>query len=231
MDRAEFDKFADEYRALHTASIRLSGESPDYFAEYKVIDAARLASQHKLPPVPEILDFGAGVGNSIPYFTRHMPGCRLTCLDVSERSLAVALARFPGLADLVAFDGERFPFLESRFDLVFAACVFHHIPPERHTALLTEFRRTLKPGGLALIFEHNPQNPLTVRAVRDCPFDENAILIPPVSLLQSMRLAGFSRPQRSYRVFFPHALRALRRLDGCLNWLPLGAQYYVCATK
>ena len=44
MDEAEFDKFADEYRGLHAANIRLSGEEPEYFAEYKVVDiAAELA--------------------------------------------------------------------------------------------------------------------------------------------------------------------------------------------
>ena len=44
MDEVEFDKFADEYRDLHAANIKLSGEDPEYFAEYKVADiAAELA--------------------------------------------------------------------------------------------------------------------------------------------------------------------------------------------
>ena len=32
MDEVEFDKFADEYRDLHAANIKLSGEDPEYFA-------------------------------------------------------------------------------------------------------------------------------------------------------------------------------------------------------
>jgi len=40
MDEAEFDKFAAEYRDLHAANIRLSGEDPEYFAEYKIKDIA-----------------------------------------------------------------------------------------------------------------------------------------------------------------------------------------------
>jgi hypothetical protein len=40
MDEAEFDKFADEYRSMHAANIRLSGEDPEYFAEYKIADIA-----------------------------------------------------------------------------------------------------------------------------------------------------------------------------------------------
>ena len=40
MDEVEFDKFADEYRDMHAANIKLSGEDPEYFAEYKIADIA-----------------------------------------------------------------------------------------------------------------------------------------------------------------------------------------------
>jgi hypothetical protein len=40
VEEAEFDKFAAEYRSLHAASIKASGESPEYFAEYKIVDVA-----------------------------------------------------------------------------------------------------------------------------------------------------------------------------------------------
>ena len=40
MDEAEFDRFADEYYQQHAASIRLSGEAPEYFHQYKVDDVA-----------------------------------------------------------------------------------------------------------------------------------------------------------------------------------------------
>jgi hypothetical protein len=38
MDVAEFDQFADEYYRTHAANISASGETPDYFAEYKIKD-------------------------------------------------------------------------------------------------------------------------------------------------------------------------------------------------
>ena len=38
---AEFDKFAEEYLADHAANIAVSGESPDYFARYKVDEVRR----------------------------------------------------------------------------------------------------------------------------------------------------------------------------------------------
>ena len=90
MDEAEFDKFATEYRAMHAANIKASGESPEYFAEYKIVDLVRdSAALGALSAEPRILDFGAGVGYSVPFFARHLPAARVTCLDVSQKSLEV----------------------------------------------------------------------------------------------------------------------------------------------
>jgi SAM-dependent methyltransferase len=231
MNEAEFDRFADEYRRLHSTNIRASGEAPEFFHEYKVKDTAALVRASHLRSTPRILDFGAGVGNSIPYFHQHIPGCDLTCLDVSRKCLAIAEQRFPGKACFVACHAHRVPFPDGSFDLVFSACVFHHIPPAAHAPILRDWWRVLRPGGVAVVFEHNPYNPLTVHAVKTCPFDNNAVLIPARKLLWNMRRAGFASPVRQYRIFFPGPLRALRRLEGYLTWLPLGAQYYVAAWK
>jgi hypothetical protein len=43
--------------------------------------------------------------------------------------------------------------------------------------------------------------------------------------------AGFGAARIRYRVFFPRALSRLRVLEKWLTWLPLGAQYYVLATR
>jgi len=231
MNEAEFDKFADEYRQFHRKNIRISGEEPEFFHEYKIKDTAVLARACHLPSAPRILDFGAGVGNAVPYFHQHIPGCELTCLDVSRKSLAIAEKRFPNQARFVAFHGRHIPFPDDYFDLVFSACVFHHIPPAEHEPILQEWWRVLRLGGVAVVFEHNPYNPLTVHAVKTCPFDENAVLIPPRKLLWNMKQAGFVTAVHRYRIFFPGPLQALRSLERYLTWLPLGAQYYVAARK
>src|SRR5579863_7745375 len=104
MDEAEFDRFADEYRALHAKGVRLSGESPEFFTDYKVAEVAALLADC-LGDEPAILDFGGGVGTSVPYFRKYFPRCRLTCLDVSRRSLEVGRARFGDMAEFVYFGG------------------------------------------------------------------------------------------------------------------------------
>jgi SAM-dependent methyltransferase len=174
----------------------------------------------------DILDFGAGIGGSVEYFGKYLPKAQLTCLDVSEKSLELGRNRFGSRARFVLFDGRTIPFPAGSFDLCFAACVFHHIPHSEHVALLREFRHVLRPGGIAFIFEHNPWNPLTLRVVRECPFDENAVLMSARALRARLRDAGFSRVQSAYRVFFPRALRFLRPLEPLFGWCPLGAQYY-----
>jgi ubiquinone/menaquinone biosynthesis C-methylase UbiE len=232
MQRAEFDKFALEYRSLHEANVALSGEKPEYFAEYKIKDLKRIIC--KFAPSTRngrILDLGSGVGNSVPFFRRHLPQALLTCADVSVASLEIGAARFGDDASFVAFDGKCLPFADGTFECAFAACVFHHIPQHDHIALLLELRRVLKHSGLLMVFEHNPWNPLTVNAVNTCPFDENAVLIRPSRLRKSFHAAGFRQVLVRYRVFFPRALRLLRALESWMTWLPLGAQYYVCANK
>ena len=230
MDPAEFDAFADEYRQEHAHNIRASGESPEFFHEYKVADVAKGLGPGVAGTCLSILDFGCGVGNSLPHFLHHFPRSEITGLDVSSKSLAIARQRFPDAANLVQFKGEGpLPFPANSFDVTFAACVFHHIDVREHVRLLRELRRVLKPGGTSFVFEHNPYNPLTVRAVNTCAFDVNAVLIKPGQMTSMLEQAGLVAVRCRYRIFFPHALRHLRAMEPYLTWLPLGAQYCVSA--
>ncbi len=229
MSDAEFDRFADEYHKLHARNISLSGEEPAYFAEYKAKDAARWSGNGL--PCRALLDFGSGVGNSLPYLNRYFPRHRLVALDVSDRCLDISRSRFGNLAEFVHFDGLCIPCPDGTFGLAFAACVFHHIEPSQRPHMLSELFRVLAPGGWLILHEHNPWNPLTVRAVNDCPLDENAELISARKLRRQILSAGFTSAEIRYRIFFPSWLSAFRPLEKALTWLPLGAQYGLCCRK
>ena len=230
MDVAEFDRFADEYDAMHRTNIAITGEDPAYFAAYKIRlfgEALRVSGA----AAGRIIDFGSGTGNSIPFFRQYLPNATLTGADVSQRSLDIADARYPGAARHLRIDGERIPAEDNSFDAAFSACVFHHIPHEQHAVWIGELLRVVRPGGTLAIFEHNPYNPLTVRAVNTCPFDSNARLIRASAFARTFREAGWQQPKIHYTIFFPRFLAALRRLEPLLVHVPLGAQYVVIATK
>jgi len=232
-NKTEFDKVADQYAAMHEANILISGEVPDYFAEYKIADIAR----HYICRVPgnlqapRILDFGSGIGNSIPFVKKYFPEASLVCADVSQRSLEISEERFNGKADFVLLVGNSLPFESCTFDIVFATCVFHHIDHKEHAIYFKELYRILQSGGMAFIFEHNPYNPLTSHAVSTCPFDEKAELIRAQDIYRRMESAGFNSSIIRYRIFFPRFLRRFRFLEKYMTWLPLGAQYYVASSK
>jgi SAM-dependent methyltransferase len=230
MDAAEFDRFADEYDEVHAKNITVNGEKPEFFFEYKIRVLRRMAEDRNVA-AESILDFGSGTGNSTPYLRRYFPGTRLAGADVSQRSLEVAEARFPGMSTGLRIKDQRVPAEDDAFAISFSACVFHHIPHEEHAHWLGELRRVTQAGGMLAIFEHNPLNPLTVRAVNTCPFDENARLIRAKELVERFRASGWKDVKAEYHIFFPHALAGLRGLEPYLSGVPFGGQYSVSAVK
>ncbi len=228
MAEAEFDAVAATYAAQHAASIRLSGEDTGYFAEYKIALARRIADRRGIR-VEHLLDFGAGIGNSLGPMRARFPQARLSALDVSAASLDLCRRDHGDGIAYHCYDGMHLPAALTGFDMVFTACVFHHIPAEAHVALLRQIRERLNPGGVFVLFEHNPWNPLTRHAVASCPFDANAVLISAPEMRRRLHAAGFGRVDTTYTVFVPGPLRALRCVEPWLGWLPLGGQYAVVA--
>jgi len=222
--RPQFDRFAHDYRSLNTSAVRASGETPDYFAALKASYMASAAPLRDDGVPRAILDFGCGIGGGIPHLRRCFPHAVLHGVDASGESIAVAQtdcadARFSVISD------NRLPLPDATFDLALAACVFHHIAPGERLHWMRELRRVLKPGGRLFVFEHNPLNPLTRKVVRECPFDEDAVLLHRNETLMLLADAGFRETKSDYIVFFPHMLAALRPLERWLSRLPAGAQY------
>jgi SAM-dependent methyltransferase len=220
--KAQFDRYAESYTDMHAQSVRMSGEEPDYFAGMKLDFVARNAALSQREPV-DFLDFGCGIGGSLGHIARVAPGARIKAADISNDSVMLAKASHPnvefGLID------DRIPFEEASVDIAMAACVFHHIEPAMRVHWASELRRVLRPGGTMFIFEHNPVNPLTRRVVSECPFDEDAILLPSRESRELLGAVGFRDVRLDYIMFFPKFLSALRPCETLLKGLPLGAQY------
>ncbi len=229
MDIAEFDRFADEYLETHAKNIAISGESPEYFARYKIDEIHRVWGRRGRPDPRTVLDFGAGIGNSVPHFHRSFPAAEIIALDVSDKSLAIAERRFADMARFELYAGEGPVAPDGTIDLAFSACVFHHIDAGEHVGLFRRLRQALSPDGALVIFEHNPINPVTQHIVATCEFDEHAVLIPAGTLKRRLQEAGFAKVEIAYTGFFPGSLAGLRGLEPYMKHLPIGAQYYALA--
>jgi len=227
--QAEFDLLADEYHMLHKANVAITGQSLEYFAEYKIADLSEMLNRLRLP-TSKILDFGSSIGNSLPYFRKYFSSSEVSCADVSARSIEIAQSRFPGQENYVLID-KNIPLPTASQDVIFSACVFHHIPHDEHLYWLAELRRITKPGGVLVIFEHNPLNPLTMHFVNTCPLDVNARLIRGRTMRQRALDSGWENAKVDYKLFFPAFLAALRPMERHLEWFGLGAQYRMVARR
>jgi hypothetical protein len=91
--------------------------------------------------------------------------------------------------------------------------------------------RVLRPGGLAVVFEHNPYHPATQWVVRTTKIDQNAILLPPREVRTGFCSVGLRDIQKRYLLFFPPRWRWLQPVERWLEKLPLGGQYVIVAVK
>lgn len=107
--------------------------------------AARLATRDRTEPL-QVLDLGCGKGDSIDLFRDLAPGVRWSGVDI-EGSAEVGM-RTREDADFHTFDGERLPFPDEHFDLVWCKQVLEHV--ENPRPLLADARRVLRPGGLLI---------------------------------------------------------------------------------
>jgi ubiquinone/menaquinone biosynthesis C-methylase UbiE len=97
-----------------------------------------------------LLEVGCGMGTDLLQFARG--GALCTGVDLTPRSVEISSLHF-GLydmrADFVLGDGERLPFADESFDVVYCNRVLHHTPDT--APAVREVHRVLRPGGLARV--------------------------------------------------------------------------------
>ena len=220
----DFDSYRDTYEEAVEESIAFAGADHDLYTRAKVRTLLELASSRVGDPGQlAFLDVGCGPGET----DRFLEGKVGSLMGVDVASELVGRARERNQwAEYRAFEpGEPVPVEDGAFDVSFAICVFHHVRPEGRLDLLAEMRRATKPGGLVVIFEHNPWNPATRRVVSTCEFDRDAELLSRRTAERLLEDSGMSEVQGDYILFIPREGRSIQRLERRLGWLPLGAQY------
>jgi len=224
-----FDTHADNYSENIDQVLGKYGASHDFFTQHKawLIEHLLHSNGLKMAEV-ELLDVGCGVGKIHQYLNGKF--AKITGTDVSNPSLEVARAVNKNV-DYQWYDGHHLPFDTGRFDLSVAICVFHHVPPQQWESLAAEMLRVLRRGGISLIIEHNPFNPLTQKIVNSCDLDKDAILLRPSKLRNIFELAGGENIKSRTILSIPPKTNLLKKIDIFMGRLPLGAQYYVVSTK
>jgi SAM-dependent methyltransferase len=223
---AEFNRHGESYEEEIAESIGFSGLEHAFFLEAKAEALLQLVRRRLGDPQSlRALDVGCGFGLLHPYLSELGA---LEGVDVSEAMISEARTRNPDVRYRVA-DGRELPAPDASFDLALAVCVLHHVPePERGT-FVGELGRVVRPGGLVVVFEHNPFNPLTRLAVRRCAFDEDVTLLRRRAAQRLLHRAGLASVDSAYILFFPWRSGVTRRMERALTGVPLGAQYFVGA--
>lgn len=97
-----------------------------------------------------LLEVGCGMGTDLLQFARG--GAICTGVDLTPRSIETSKHRFklygvPGTFAIA--DGERLPFSDNSFDVVYSNGVLHHTPDT--AGAVQEIHRVLRPGGTAKV--------------------------------------------------------------------------------
>ncbi|RXG85488.1 class I SAM-dependent methyltransferase [Bradyrhizobium zhanjiangense] len=225
----DFDRFADSYEEMTNRAVAFAGREHAFYIDVKRKYILRLAQRHfaDLESL-NVLDLGCGLGAyhlGLEGRFRELHG-----VDVSAKSVKLAAARHP-FVRYSTYDGSRLPYGDGQFSMIFTICVMHHVPPPQWESFVANAHRVTAPGGLTLVFEHNPYNPLTRYIVKTCDMDKDAVLLRPAKLRRMFAAAGYTDIFTRTIISVPPAGGFLTRMDSVLGNLPFGAQYYLSATK
>ena len=222
----EFDQFASSYHQALDRGLRLSGESSDYFAHWRVIILKQQLDRAG-KRIRSILDFGCGTGTTIPILQEIFSTDTVVGVDISEQSLEIARKNLPGAK---LFNTSALP-PGFRVDLVYTNGVFHHMSSQEQGLAFQYMSDRLKAGGYVALWENNPFSPAARLVMSRIPFDKAARMVWPKQARALAEGAGLSVVSTRYEFIFPRMFSSLRFLENRLHAFPLGAQYMILSRK
>jgi SAM-dependent methyltransferase len=141
---AGYDRITDAYLRL------VASGAPRVREKYLAVIHDRLRAGAR------ILELGCGAG--MPMTRALSADYAVVGIEISANQLALARTNAPA-AMLLRGDMTRLPFRDASFDGAAAFYSMTHVPRGQHGDLLSEIRRVLRPGGLAVLTMGARDNP------------------------------------------------------------------------
>ncbi|MEO8587299.1 MAG: class I SAM-dependent methyltransferase [Acidobacteriota bacterium] len=175
----------DDHWAALSGRRSLFGRLASFVRTSLLSRAVRAFADEHFPKDGVFVEAGCGTAESS---SRIDPAGRtLVAMDISRLAVRAA-RRIPVFRGLLQGDLFRLPFRSASVAGLWNLGVMEHFPPEEGRALLREFARVLRPGGIALLF-WPPE------------FGSSRLLLAPIEALRS-------RARRPFR-FFPDEVNRL----------------------
>lgn len=194
----------DHQRHQHEHFDSIAGEYdeslPPHVVEHYL--EKRVAYIRRLMPAGKVLDVGCGTG--VVAGRLAAAGYDVTGVDPSAGMLAYVKEHAPGVTAAEGYATEL-PFEDGGFDLTMCVAVMHHIAePEAVHRSLGEMVRVTRPGGMILVWDHNPRNPYWKHLMARVPQDDGSErLIPEAEVITGLVDGGAMLVDSSQLGFVP----------------------------
>ncbi|MDQ5895710.1 MAG: hypothetical protein QG596_1971 [Actinomycetota bacterium] len=160
----------------------------------------RVAFVRELMNEGSILDVGCGTGVLAGRLAA--AGYEVTGVDPSEGMLSHVAGVAPRI-EAVLGDATSLPFEDGRFDLTMCVAVMHHVAdPGMVRESLGEMVRVTRPGGLVLIWDHNPRNPYWKNLMARVPQDDGSERLIPEAEIVTGLVEGGANPVSTKQLGF-----------------------------
>ena len=160
---------------------------PAHVVEHYLQKRVNFIQRHTRPC--RTLDVGCGTGQLAIRLADL--GYKVTGLDSSAGMLQLLQQKRPDITTVVGSAAEL-PFANETFELTYCVAVMHHVAhPAAVRRTLLEMARVTAPGGLVLVWDHNPRNPYWPIIMRRVPQDSGAErLIPESEVVAGLQEGG-----------------------------------------
>ena len=177
-------------------------------------DRAQVADAEAALKGEAVLDVATGTGDMAIMMAKHLPGSRITGVDISSGMLEIGRQKVARLQlekkiSLQQGDSEALPFPDRHFDAVtvaFGVRNFEHLEKG-----IREMGRVLKPGGKLIVLEFSQPKTPGIRQVYDLYL---RLVAPNIGRMISSSREAYQYLNDSVRAF-PEGENFIRILDDC----------------